>query len=107
MSEYPRMMYDEWPEYKVVHTPEEAQAYLSKGYTFESWGAREKTIAPEVYIKASEMLASAEEIETESKPAPGTLEAEADKPYCDICDRFFLSARSLRGHLQIHRKKKG
>ncbi len=53
-SEYPRMMYNDWPEYKVAHTAEEAEAFKKKGYVFEAWGAEvpddkpEEIVLPEV-----------------------------------------------------------
>ena len=41
-SEYPRMMYNDWPEYKVAHTAEEAEALKKLGYVFEAWGTEKQ-----------------------------------------------------------------
>ena len=39
MSDFPKMMYRDHPDYVIAHTQEQANEFKAIGYRFEAWGA--------------------------------------------------------------------
>jgi len=75
---WPRMMYRQYPDYRVAHTAEEGAALQKRGYVYDAWPVLDEDGLAPVPAAAEEQAAPEKQ---EKAPA-------AVKPtHCDVCGR--------------------